>query len=106
MPWHLGQTSTRSSSRTACPSLLRQSLSSLLQASLTTSSRLHYELAWKKLITFHESLCLPTKLPVSVPMMLLFIAHLHADGSAPASIVSTILAKACLHKVLVRHVAR
>ena len=38
------------------PSRLRQSLSSLMQASLTTSSRLHYERAWKKLITFHDSL--------------------------------------------------
>lgn len=31
-------------------------------------------------------------------MMLLFIAHLHADGSAPASIVSTVSAVAYFHK--------
>ena len=70
-----------------------------MQASLTTSSRLHYERAWKKLITFHDSLCLPTQLPVSVPMMLLFIAHLHAAGSAPASVVSTVSAVAYFHKI-------
>ena len=80
------------------PSRLRQSLSLLVQASLTTSSRLHYERAWKKkLIMFHDSLCLPTQLPVYVPMVLLFIAHLHAGGSAPASVVSTISTVAYFH---------
>ena len=37
----------------------------------------------------------------AVPLMLSFIAHLHAYGSAPASIVSTISALAYFHKVLV-----
>ena len=41
------------------PSRFMQSLSSLMQASLTTSSRLHYERAWKKLIAFHDCLCPP-----------------------------------------------
>ena len=41
----------------------------------------------------------PTQLPVSVPMMLLFIAHLHAAGSAPAPVVSTVSAVAYFHKI-------
>ena len=47
----------------------------------------------------HVSLGLPTCLPISVPMMLLFIAHLPASGSAPASIVSTVSAVAYFHKI-------
>ena len=70
-----------------------------MQASLTTYSRLHYERAWNKQITFHDYLCLPTQLPVSVPMMLLCIAYLHAAGSAPASVVSTVSAVAYFHKI-------
>ncbi|RLJ22740.1 hypothetical protein DJ031_00315 [bacterium endosymbiont of Escarpia laminata] len=70
-----------------------------MEASLAPSSRLHYERAWKKLVAFHESLFLTTCMPVSMPMMLLFIAHLHATGSAPASIVSTVSAIAYFHKI-------
>ena len=71
---------------------LRESLDKLLQASLAPSSRAHYERAWKKLVNFNVLLGLPNRLPVSVPMVLLFIAHLYVSGSAPASIVSTVLA--------------
>ena len=77
------------------PGRLRYSLDKLLQASLAPSSRAHYQPAWKKLV----SLGLPTRLPVSVPLMLLFIAHLYANGSAPASIVSTVSAVAYFHKI-------
>ena len=80
------------------PSRLRESLDKLLQA-LAPSSRAHYECAWKKLVNFHVSLGLPTRLPVSVLMVLLFIAHLYASGSAPASIVSTVSAVAYFHKI-------
>ena len=45
------------------------------------------------------SLGLPTRLPVSVPLMLLFIAHLSASGSAQASIVSTVSAVAYFQKI-------
>ena len=51
------------------------------------------------MVNFHVSLGLPTRLPVSVPMVLLFIAHLYASGSAPASIVSTVSAVADFHKI-------
>ena len=78
---------------------LRESLDKLLQASLPPSSRAHYERTWKKLVNFHVSLGLPTRLPFLVPMVLLFIAHLYANGSAPASIVSTVSAVACFHKI-------
>ncbi|KAK2159806.1 hypothetical protein NP493_1687g00007 [Ridgeia piscesae] len=54
---------------------------------------------WANVNPFHDSLCLPTQLPVCVPMMLLFIAHLHAAGSAPASVVSTVSAVAYFHKI-------
>ena len=50
-------------------------------------------------MNFHVSLGLPTRLPVSVPMVLLFIAHLSASGSAPASIVSTVSVVAYFHKI-------
>lgn len=66
---------------------------------MAPSSRIHYERAWKKLVAFHDSLFLTTCLPVSVPMMLLFIAHLHATGSSPASIVSTVSAVTYFHKI-------
>ena len=44
----------------------------------------------------YEALC---GTPVLVPMVLLFIAHLYASGSAPASIVSTVSAVAYFHKI-------
>ena len=50
-------------------------------------------------MNFHVSLGLPTRLLVSVPMVLFFIAHLSASGSAPASIVSTVSAVAYFHKI-------
>ena len=70
-----------------------------MQASLSPSSRAHYERAWKKLVLFQNTLGLASRLPVSVSMLLLFIANLHANGAAPASIVSTVSAVAYFHKM-------
>ena len=67
-----------------------------MQASLSPSSRAHYERAWKKLVLFQNTLGLASRLPVSVSMLLLFIANLHANGAAPASIVSAV---AYFHKI-------
>ena len=70
-----------------------------MQASLSPSTRAHYERAWKKLMVFQNTLGLASQLPVSVSMLLLFIANLHANGAAPASIVSTVSAVAYFHKI-------
>ena len=48
---------------------------------------------------FHVSVGLPARLPVSVPMVLFFIAHLYTNGSAPASIVSIVLAVSYFRKI-------
>ena len=70
-----------------------------MQASLASSSKAQYERSWSKLVGFFQSLgCVP-KLPVSVAMMLLFVAHLHNAGYAPSSIISTISAISYFHKV-------
>ena len=70
-----------------------------MQASLSPSTRAHYERAWKKLVVFQNTLGLASQLPVSVSMLLLFIANLHANGAAPASFVSTVSAVAYFHKI-------
>ena len=60
---------------------------------------MQYERSWSKLVRFFQPLgCVPT-LPVSVAMMLLFVAHLHNAGYAPSSIISTISAISYFHKV-------
>ena len=51
------------------------------------------------LFFFHDSLGVTLQPPASVTMILLFIAHLHAHGSAPASITSIMSAVACFHKI-------
>ena len=38
-------------------------------------------------------------LPISVAMILLFVAHLHAGGAAPTTIVFNVLALAYFHKI-------
>ena len=81
------------------PSQLRNSLNVLLRASIASSSRAHYERAWRKFVVFHDSLGVTLQLPASVSMILLFIAHLHAHGSAPASITSIISAVAYFHNI-------
>ena len=81
------------------PSRLRDSLNQLLHASIAPSLRAHYERAGHKFVVFTMSLGLPTQLPASVTTMLLFIAHLHAGGNAPSSIVSIVSAIAYFHKV-------
>ena len=95
----LGDGQSKGSAIPCIPSRLRDSLERLLTASLAPSSRAHYERAWKKLVAFYGSIGVPLCLPVSVHMVLLFIAHLFALGLAPSSIVSTVSAVAYFHKV-------
>ena len=70
-----------------------------MQASLSQSTREHYERAWKKLVLLCASLGLLAYLPVSLPMILLFIAHLYNSGAAPASIVSIVSAVGYFHNI-------
>ena len=71
-----------------------------MQASLAASSKVQYERSWAKLVRFFQSLGCVSMLPVSVAMMLLFVAHLHNAGYAPSSIISAILAAiSYFHKV-------
>ncbi len=74
-------------------------MSILLQASLAPNTRAQYERAWGKLVVFCYSLGESTSLPLPVAMILLFVAHLHAGGSAPATIISTVSAISYFHKI-------
>ena len=67
------------------PGGLGESLSVLLQASLAPSTRAHYERAWRTVILFFQGFGAVPCLPIPVAMILLFMAHVHANGSAPAS---------------------
>ena len=71
-------------------------VSRLLEAS---STRAHYQRALGKLVTFFQSLGMYPSLPIPVAMILLFEAHLHAGGAAPATIVSNVSAIAYFHKI-------
>ena len=81
------------------PRRLRESVSQMRNASLSTASRAHYGRAWHKLENFYTSLSMILCLPVPTYMLLLFIAHLHASKLAPASIVSTVSAVGYFHKI-------
>ena len=74
-------------------------MSILLQAALAPNTRAQYERAWGKLVVFCYSLGESTSLPLPVAMILLFVAHLHAGGSAPATIISTASAISYFHKI-------
>jgi len=50
-------------------------------------------------IVFFQGIGAVPCLPIPVAMILLFVAHLHASGSAPASIVSIICAVGYFHKI-------
>ena len=95
----LGESQPSGSAAIGVPNQLRNSLTVLLHASIASSSRAHYERAWRQFVFFHDSLGVTLQLPVSVSMILLFIAHLHAHGSALASITSIISAVAYLHNI-------
>ena len=77
---------------------LRQIVSVLLTASLATSSRSLYERSWRKMVDFLLLLGLPCCLPISVPLILLFVAYLHGRKFAPSSIVSILSAVSYFHK--------
>ena len=78
---------------------LRDTVGMLLQASLAPSTRLQYERAWAKLVGFFHSLALVPVLPVPIYIMMLFIAHLHNAGLAPASIISYVSAISYFHRI-------
>lgn len=71
----------------------------LMRASLALSSRTQYQRAWVKLVGFLRSLNIIPALPVSLSMMMIFIAYLHDTGLAPASIISTVSAISYFHKI-------
>ena len=81
------------------PGILKNTVDKLLQASLAESTRGLYENAWKKLVMFMFSLGATPRLPISVSITLLFVAHLHCNNFASASIVSIISAISYFHKI-------
>ena len=95
----MGRSQPAGNSLQYLPSGLGESLSRLLEASLVPSTRAHYQRAWGKLVTFFQSLGMYPSLPIPVAMILLFVAHLHAGGAAPATIVSNVSALAYFHKI-------
>ena len=95
----MGQLRASDSAVLHLPSHLRDTVELLMPASLAASSKVQYERSWSKLVGFFRSLgCVPT-LPVSVAIMLLFVAHLHNAGYAPSSTISTVSAISYFHKV-------
>ena len=95
----MGQSRASDSAVPHLSSRITDNVELLMQASLAASSKVQYERSWSKLVGFFQSLgCVPT-LPVSVAMMLLFVAHLHNAGYAPSSIISAISAISYFHKV-------
>ena len=58
-----------------------------------------YKWVWGKLVTFFQSLGMYPSMPIPVAMILLFVAHLHASGSATATIVSNVSVVAYFHKI-------
>ena len=73
-------------------------MSVLLTASLAPSSWSLYERSWRKMVDFLLLLGLPCCLPISVPLILLFVAYLHGRKFAPSSIVSILSAVSYFHK--------
>ena len=63
-----------------------------MQASLASSTKAQYERAWSKLVGFFQSLGTFPMLPISVAMMMVFIAYMHNKGYAPSSMISTVSA--------------
>ena len=94
----LGESQPSGSAAMCVPNQIRNSLN-VLHASIAPSSRAHYERAWRQFVFLHDSLGVTLQLPASVSMILLFIAHLHAHGSAPASITSISSAVAYFHNI-------
>ena len=81
------------------PSYIGVTLDALLQGSLAPSSRLHYARSWKKFSCFCTLVGSTADLPISVSLLLWFIAHLFAGGAAPASIISVVAALSYFNKV-------
>ena len=77
----------------------RKSLDVLLHADLAPSSRALYECSWKKLVQFMALISLTSSLPISIPVILLFVAYLHGAKYSPASITSILSAVSYFHKI-------
>ena len=70
-----------------------------MQASLASSTKAQYERAWSKLVGLFQSLGTVPVLPVSVAMMMGFIAYMHNKGYAPSSMISMVSAISYFHKL-------
>ena len=77
----------------------RKSLDVLLHAALAPSSRALYERSWKKLVQFMALISLTPSLPISIPVILLFVAYLHGAKYSPASNTSILSAVSYFHKI-------
>ena len=95
----MGQLRTHDSAIPHLPSDLRDTVEQLMHAFLASASRAQYEQAWSKLVVFFQSHGSVPALPVSVAMLLLFVAHLHNTGLAPSAIISTESAISYFHKI-------
>ena len=95
----MGQLQTGNRTATPLPRIISDTVATLLHASLALSSRAQYKWSWSKLVCFMQSLNIIPALPVSIPILMGFIAHLHNDGYAPASIITTVSAISYFHKV-------
>ena len=78
---------------------LEQSVGTLLQASLTPATRVHYGRAWNTLVGFHTCIGLQLALPVIITTILPFVAYLHEQRLAATSITSTLSAISYFHKI-------
>ena len=76
-----------------------KSLDVLLHAALAPSSRALYERSWKKMVQFMALISLTPSLPISIPVILLFVAYLHGAKYSPASITSILSAVSYFHKI-------
>ena len=95
----MGRRDPSQSSVRHLPSYIGDTLDALLQGSLAPSSRLHYARSWKKFSCFCTLVGSMADLPISVSLLLWFIAHLFAGGAAPASIISVVAARSYFNKV-------
>ena len=88
----MGQLHTGHGATPHLPRIISDTVETLLHASLAPSSRAQYERSWSKLVRFMQSLNIIPALPVSIPVLMGFIAYIHNEGYAPASIITTLSA--------------
>ena len=81
------------------PGDLRETVGKLLNASLASSSKQQYNRVWKKFDSFCAHLGITSSFPTSVPVLLLLIAHLKGQNTAPSAISSYISILSFFHKI-------